>query len=136
MSLLFDIGEKARGVARFLESVHRALQDAFEEERATRKLTQQQIAKEIGVNRSVVNRQFLGGGNLTLRRVAELALAMGREPILELRKPKMHGNYPMLPNPEPAPVPSERPRPTSELSFERGVLDEALRKANAPVPTV
>lgn len=93
MSLLFDIGEKARLVARFLASVHRTFQDALEEEKAARKLTQQQIADEIGVNRSVINRQILGGGNLTMRRVVELALAMGREPFFELRKPVAQGNY-------------------------------------------
>jgi hypothetical protein len=93
MSLVFDIGEKARKVSRFLASIHRELQRALEEEKATRKLTQQQIADDIGVNRSVINRQILGGGNLTLRRVVELAVAMGREPFFELRKSTTQGNY-------------------------------------------
>lgn len=92
MSLLFDIGEKARRVSRFLGMIHRELQQAVEEEKAARKLTQQQIADSIGVNRSVINRQILGGGNLTLRRVAELAWVLGREPIFELRKIAAQGN--------------------------------------------
>jgi len=93
MSLVFDIGEKARRVARFLGSIHRELQQALEEEKARRKLTQQQIADLIGVNRSVINRQILGGGNLTLRRLAEFAWALGREPVFELRKPAVEGDY-------------------------------------------
>lgn len=93
MSLLFDIGEKARSVSRFLGSIHRELQRALEEEKASRKLTQQQIATDLGVNRSVINRQILGGGNLTLRRVAELAWALGREPVFELRKRAVYGNH-------------------------------------------
>jgi transcriptional regulator with XRE-family HTH domain len=92
MSLLFDIGEKARRVSRFLGMIHRELQQAAEEERAARKLTQQQIADSLGVNRSVINRQILGGGNLTLRRVAEFAWALNRAPVFELRKIVTHGN--------------------------------------------
>jgi transcriptional regulator with XRE-family HTH domain len=135
MSLLFDIGEKARRIARFLGSVHRELQFALEEEKSARKLTQQQIADEIGVNRSVINRQILGGGNLTIRRVAELAIAMGREPVLELRKPAAQGNYAYPPPKEAAPVPLTPPPPSSEM-FGGPKIDEILGKDKAPVPTV
>src|SRR5438876_3309323 len=87
MSLLFDIGEKSRRIARFIGKVHRELQDALEHEKKTRGLTQQQIASLLNVNRSVINREFLGGGNLTLRRLAELARALGWEIVFELRRP-------------------------------------------------
>lgn len=135
MSLLFDIGEKARSVARFLGSVHRELQTALEEEKALRKLTQQQIADEIGVNRSVINRQFLGGGNLTLRRIAELAFAMDREPVLELRKRSARGNYPNSPlKIEAAPVPPAPARPSSEMIEGENIFDEIKKATAAPVP--
>jgi transcriptional regulator with XRE-family HTH domain len=92
MSYQFDIGEKGRKVARFLGRVRRELQAAVDHEKTTRKLTQQQIAQMIGVNRSVINRQLLGGENLTLRRVAELAWALGWDIVFELRKPTIaHG---------------------------------------------
>jgi hypothetical protein len=87
MSLLFDIGEKSRRVARFIGKVHRELQGALEHEKKTRGLTQQQIASLLNVNRSVINREFLGGGNLTLRRLSELAWALGWEIVFELRRP-------------------------------------------------
>lgn len=87
-SYLFDIGGKKRAAARFIGHVRRELQRALVAEKATRKLTQQSIAKLIGVNRSVINRQLMGYENLTLRRVAELAWALGWEIVFELRKPK------------------------------------------------
>jgi hypothetical protein len=136
MSLLFDIGEKARAVARFLGSVHRELQSALEEEKAIRKLTQQQIADEIGVNRSVINRQILGGGNLTLRRAAELGLAMGREPVFELRKRAAHGNYVYPPSEtKAAPVPPPMSaRPSSEMIGGTNILEIIEKAKGAPVP--
>ena len=93
MSLLFDIGEKSRRIARFIGKVHRELQDALEHEKKTRGLTQQQIASLLNVNRSVINREFLGGGNLTLRRLAELAWALGWEIVFELRRPATVGAF-------------------------------------------
>ena len=83
---LFDIGEKGRRVSRFIGQVHAELQRALVFEKAVRKITQQQIATMLGVNRSVVNRQFMGLENMTLRRVAELAWALGWDIVFELRK--------------------------------------------------
>ena len=40
----------------------------------------------IGVHRSVINRELMGYSNLTLRRVAELAWALGWEIVFSLRK--------------------------------------------------
>lgn len=77
ISYIFDIGERARKVGRFAASVREGLQYALFTEKGRRKLTQQQIASMIGVNRSVINRQVMGTENLTIRRVAELAWAIG-----------------------------------------------------------
>jgi len=90
-SYVFDIGEKARKVARFIGHVRAELQRALVVEKASRKLTQQQIATMIGVHRSVINRQLMGFENLTLRRVAELAWALGWELYFELRRPQQPG---------------------------------------------
>jgi hypothetical protein len=86
-SYLFDIGGKRRAAARFIGHVRSELQRALVAEKATRKITQQAIAKLLGVNRSVINRQLMGFENMTLRRVAELAWALGWEIVFELRKP-------------------------------------------------
>jgi hypothetical protein len=86
---LFDIGEKARVVGRFIGQVRSELQRALVIEKAARKLTQQQIANVIGTSRSVINREITGEENLTLRRVAELAWALGWEIVFELRKPRV-----------------------------------------------
>jgi hypothetical protein len=85
---LFDIGERARVVGRFIGQVRSELQRALVIEKAARKLTQQQIANVIGTSRSVINREITGEENLTLRRVAELAWALGWEIVFELRKPR------------------------------------------------
>jgi transcriptional regulator with XRE-family HTH domain len=85
-SYVFDIGGKARTAARFIGEVRAQLQSALISEKKARKLTQQKIANLIGVNRSVINRQLMGFENLTLRRVAELAWALGYEIVFYLQK--------------------------------------------------
>jgi transcriptional regulator with XRE-family HTH domain len=73
--------------SRFIGRVRSELQRALVAEKAAHKITQQQIATKLGVNRSVINRQLLGKENMTLRSVAELAWALGWEIRFELRKP-------------------------------------------------
>src|ERR1700722_15318449 len=85
---LYDIGERARKASRFIGHVRAELQRALVAEKASRKLSQQQIATMIGTSRSVINREFMGLENLTLRRVAELAWALGWEIVFQLRKPQ------------------------------------------------
>ncbi len=85
-SLVHDIGERPRKVSRFISHVRSELQGALIGEKKVRKLTQQAIAKMLGVNRSVVNRQFVGTENLTLRSVADLAWALGYDIDFKLSK--------------------------------------------------
>jgi transcriptional regulator with XRE-family HTH domain len=73
-----------RTAARFVTSVRRAIQKALAEERKKSGLTQSQIARAIGVHRSVINREINGYKDLTLGRVAELAWALGRKPFFAL----------------------------------------------------
>lgn len=68
---------KERQVARFLGNVERAFQRAFTDAKKQRKLTQQQIAVALGVDRSAINRRLLGRENMTERTLAEMAFAMG-----------------------------------------------------------
>jgi predicted XRE-type DNA-binding protein len=85
-SLIYDIGERPRTASRFISHVRSELQGALIKEKKKRKLTQQAIAKILGVNRSVINRQFVGTENLTLRSVAELAWALGYDVDFKLSK--------------------------------------------------
>ena len=79
---------KAAG-AQFIARVRRELQKALAEERTSRNLKQTDIARLLGVNRPVINRQFLGVENLTLGRVGELAYALDRELEFALRRPEV-----------------------------------------------
>lgn len=70
-----------------MSRVRRAIQKAFAEEAYTRGLTQSDLARAIGVNRSVISREIRGYKDLSLSRVAELAWALGRQPMFTMEKP-------------------------------------------------
>jgi hypothetical protein len=100
-SLDFDVGAKSRAVARLMGRVRREVQKAVAYEKQDRKLTQQQIADMLDTNKSVINREILGG-NLTLRRLAELAWALGWEIVFEFRKLSPSGGNQIVVTPQPA----------------------------------
>jgi hypothetical protein len=110
-SLVYNIGGKSRTVARFMGTVRRELQKAVAAEKRTRKLTQQQIADMLDTNRSVINREILGG-NLTLRRLGELAWALGWEIVFEFRKPVAATGQN-----QPLELPPEPPKPKTDSQF-------------------
>jgi len=56
------------------------------EEKLERGLTQADIARDIGVNRSAINRSLSGGRDITAGRIAQLADAMGRDVKIEFPK--------------------------------------------------
>ena len=72
---------------RFISAVRRTLQKAFTDEAAKSGLTQAELARRLGVHRSIVTRELRGVENLTLRSVAELAFGMGRRAELTLVEP-------------------------------------------------
>jgi len=78
------ISPSRRAAARFVVFVRRAIQQALIEEYRARGLTQAQIARELGVHRSVINREIRGEGNLTLTRIGELAYFLRRKPEFAL----------------------------------------------------
>jgi predicted XRE-type DNA-binding protein len=88
-SFRISITPTRRAATRFISKVRRSLLKALMEEASTSGLTQTDIAKTIGVHRSVVNRELRGMKDITLGRVAELAYSMGREIDFELVKPEM-----------------------------------------------
>ena len=85
-SFEYKIDEREGAGSRFITRVNDELRRALATEKNERKLTQQAIADTLGVNRSVVNRKFMGLENLTARSIGELLWAIGWEPIFEARK--------------------------------------------------
>lgn len=86
MSLQITITPKERAAGRFVARVRRAIQKALAEEQKSNGTTQSDIARAIGVNRSVICREIRGHKDLTLSRVAEIAWALGRRPSFDLPK--------------------------------------------------
>ncbi len=82
----YKIDERSRAGSRFITSVNNELRHALVTEKSERKLTQQAIADKLGVNRSVINRRFMGLENMTARSIGELLWAIGWEPHFEARK--------------------------------------------------
>lgn len=82
-----DIGHRSRRVGRFIARVRGELLKAVDEERRASRLNQNSIAEKLECRRSLVSHQLIGDANLTLRSVAELSWALGREISFELRKP-------------------------------------------------
>jgi DNA-binding transcriptional regulator LsrR (DeoR family) len=74
------VSPSQRAGARFIGLVRRTLQKALLEEAKRHNLTQAEVARRIGIDRSIVNRELRGVENLTIRRVGELVWAMNRVP--------------------------------------------------------
>ena len=90
-SFQISLTPSRREAARFVTRVRRVIQKALAEEEKNRGLTQSDIARTIGVHRSVINREIRGYKDITLGRVAELAYAMGRKAILDMPEIKGSG---------------------------------------------
>jgi predicted XRE-type DNA-binding protein len=86
-SFQITITPKERAAGRFVSRVRRALQKALAEEANERGINQSDIARMIGVNRSVISREIRGHKDLTLSRVGELVWAMGGVPLFEIQWP-------------------------------------------------
>ena len=95
-SFRISISPSRRVATRYINDVRRAIQKAYAEEHQLSGLTQSEIARSIGVHRSVINRQLRGQKDLTLGRVGEFAYALGREPFFELRIPEEHAGTNVL----------------------------------------
>jgi transcriptional regulator with XRE-family HTH domain len=86
MSLQITITPSKRAAGRFVSKVRRAIQKALAEEQIENGTTQSDIARAIGVNRSVISREVRGHKDLTLSRVGEIAQALGRTADFSLPK--------------------------------------------------
>lgn len=81
------ISPSRRAAARYISVVRRSIQKALAEEKKESGITQSDMARSIGVHRSVINREIRGQKDITLGRVGELAWALGREIEFNLVKP-------------------------------------------------
>lgn len=88
MSYELKIDPKTRAAGRFIGQVRKSLVLAAIDEKTETGISQREIASRLGVNRSVINRLLRGESNLTLRSVAEIAWALGWEPVFTLRRRK------------------------------------------------
>lgn len=81
-SFQISLSPSRRAAGRFVGQVRRKLQEAL----ASSDMSQSEIADALGVNRSVISRQFRGMADMSIGRVAELGSCLGYEPVFELRK--------------------------------------------------
>ena len=75
MSYRPKIDGKSRKAARFLSNLQKSIQKALIDSGKT----QQEIARILDVDRSVVNRRLSGSANLTARSIAEFAYAFEKD---------------------------------------------------------
>jgi len=85
-SFQIAIEPNRRAAARFVGQVRRSILKALKEEHEKTGITQADIARALGVHRSVINRELKGFKDITLGRVAELAWALGRKPQFNLNE--------------------------------------------------
>ncbi|WP_420540928.1 helix-turn-helix domain-containing protein [Novosphingobium humi] len=93
-SFQLTIPANRRAAARYIDQVHRKLQQAY-----ARKphITQTEIARSLGVHRSVINRQLRGHQDISIGRIGELAWALGLVAEFDLVEPQAdQGNAPAV----------------------------------------
>ena len=76
------ISPSRRAAARIVSDARSGLQRALVIENERRGITQSDIARAIGVHRSVINREMRGQKDIGLGRVGELAWALGRKAVV------------------------------------------------------
>lgn len=115
----FRLGIKPtrRAAARFVAKARRTLQQAVVRA-AEDGITQSDVAREIGVHRSLISRELNGEANISLGRFAEIAHALGGEPEIDIVFPADQAG---------------RNAPAKPARTTTGALDE-LRRGEGQVP--
>jgi hypothetical protein len=118
-----EIDEKSYVGSTFMARVVNEIRRAASIEKASRKITQEAIAKKIGTSRAVINREMQGLENLSSRRIAEILWALGWEPHFEARKIPVGEN---LFAPKPAPQMNTVVKITTGGGGTQGIADMSL----------
>ena len=87
MSFRFDVGARARSASRLIGNLRSDLITAVLRHRDVKDLSQQQLAESIGISRADLNCLLSGQQELTLRSLSDIALALNKEIVVELRDP-------------------------------------------------
>ena len=132
-SFEYELDKKSEVGSDFITRVNEELQRALVTEKQARKITQQEIADTLEINRSVVNRRFMGLENLTVRSIAETLWAIGWEPLFKVKKiaPQDGENERAKPKENsfklaPPPPPSSPEKPLSASGFGKSVALERV----------
>ena len=100
-SFQITIKPSRRAAARYVDDVRRTLLQALAAGKSEG-VTQSKIAGQLGVHRSVINRELRGQKDITSGRVGELAWALGYRPVFRLERVTAAGaNVAPLAPPEP-----------------------------------
>lgn len=93
MSFQINLDPFDQEYAHFVAKVRAALRVTFEDE-ADKGLTQRELAETLGVDESVISKRLNAAqGNMTLRSLSDLYVAMGREPLSNFETPMLHVNH-------------------------------------------
>lgn len=87
MSFQIKLNPFDRSYAHFIAHVRNAIQKTFAEQ-AEHGLTQKELADTLGVDPALISRRLNGPGNITLRTLSDLYVAMGREPLSNFVAPQ------------------------------------------------
>lgn len=95
MSFKPTIDKRRQTYIRLLGEIAHALNQALDEEHARRGLTQADLARTLGKQKSFVSRKLSGDTNMTLETLADLAYALDRPVRVSLpsRQPVAGQNY-------------------------------------------
>lgn len=95
-SFQISVTPHRRAAGKFVGKARRLIAKAFADRPD---VTQSDVARVLGVHRSVISRQLRGTEDISLGRVAEFAWALGYEADLNFRKvsPDLTSNVPITP---------------------------------------
>lgn len=124
MLFLFDVGVRARIASRLIGNLRNDLVAAVVHHRKQKAVSQQQMAQATGMSRSDLNGYLTGQKELTLRSLSDIAFALDKEVIVELRdfrRPPVGNHFPGEESLRPAAACLVRPREAVTRSSSRAL---------------
>jgi hypothetical protein len=109
MSFQIELDPFDQAYAQFSSHVREAIRRTFEQEMLNG-LTQREMAETLDVDEALISRRLNGPGNITLRTLSDVFVAMGREPLSNFVAPLSPPSVTVLSSPEMQPSTSVAPR--------------------------